>query len=234
MGAIIFIGINFVRTQWIALAVMCAYVLGIGGVYRVHTQPDEILFFLRWHAGYAIFCAAMIAIPALQTERKTRRILAVLSKGIHRWQYLGGLLLGCAMISALLCVLIGGTAAWLGQQAGISTDGLPEIMLLLFCCCVFAASTGLFFATFFHPLLAMAATSAVLALPLVLIQVGWPVAWVFFPVGALFRTLWTSFHFRSLGNSLNTLILSAIVQTLTFWIAAAIVFARRDVTISPE
>ena len=89
MRAIVLIGINFVRTQWIALAVMCAYVLGIGGIYRVHTQREEILFFLRWHAGYAIFFATMIAIPALQTERKTRRILAVLSKGIHRWQYLG-------------------------------------------------------------------------------------------------------------------------------------------------
>jgi hypothetical protein len=37
MRPIFLIGINFVRTQWIALAVMSAYVLGIGGVYRVHT-----------------------------------------------------------------------------------------------------------------------------------------------------------------------------------------------------
>jgi ABC-type transport system involved in multi-copper enzyme maturation permease subunit len=234
MRTIILIGINFVRSQWIALAVMSTYVLGIAGVYRVHTQPDEILFFLRWHAGYAIFFATMIAIPALQTERKTRRILAVLSKGIHRWQYLGGLLCGCAMISALFCLLIGGTAAWLGQQGGIPTNGLSAIMMLLFCCCVLAASAGLFFATFFHPLLAMAGTSAVLALPLVLIQAGWPVTWAFFPVGALFRTLWTNFQFRPLGNSLNTLILSAICQTVIFLAAAALVFARRDVTISPE
>jgi len=234
MRAIVLIGINFVRTQWIALAVMSAYVLGIGGVYRVHTQRDEILFFLRWHAGYAIFFATMIAIPALQTERKTRRILAVLSKGIHRWQYLGGLLCGCAMISALFCLLIGGTAAWLGQQGRIPTDGLAAIMLLLFCCCLLAASVGLFFATFLHPLLATAATSTVLALPLIFLQFGLPMAWAFFPAGALFRTLWTSFQFRSLGNSLNPLIVSAISQALLFWVAAALVFARRDVTISPE
>jgi ABC-type transport system involved in multi-copper enzyme maturation permease subunit len=234
MSAILLIGINFVRTQWIALAIMCAYVLGIAGIYRVHTQRDEILFFLRWHAGYAIFFATMIAIPALQAERKTRRILAVLSKGIHRWQYLGGLLLGGAMISALFCLLIGGTAAWLGQQGGIPTDGLSAITLALFCCCVFAVSAGLFFATFFHPLLAMAATSTVLALPLLMIQIGWPVVWAFFPAGALFRTVWTSFQFRPLGNSLNTLMFSTIAQAVMFWVAAAFIFARRDVTISPE
>jgi hypothetical protein len=234
MRAIVLIGINFVRTQWIALAVMCAYVLGIGSIYRIHTQRDEILFFLRWHAGYAIFFVTMIAIPALQTERKTRRILAVLSKGIHRWQYLGGLLYGCTMISALFCFLIGATAAWLGEQGRIPVDGLAPIMLLLFCCCVLAVSVGLFFATFLHPLLATAATSAVLALPLILLEFGWPVAWAFFPAGALFRTLWTSFQFQSVGNSLNTLIASAIAQALLFWIAAALVFARRDVTISPE
>jgi hypothetical protein len=138
------------------------------------------------------------------------------------------------MISALFCLLIGGTAAWLGQQGGIPTNGLSATMLLLFFCCIFAASTGLFFATFFHPLLAMAGTSAVLALPLVLIQAGWPVTWAFFPVGALFRTLWTNFQFRPLGNSLNALILSAICQTVIFLAAATLVFARRDVTISPE
>jgi hypothetical protein len=234
MRAIFLIGLNFVRTQWIALAVMCAYVLGIGAIYRIHTQRDEILFFLRWHAGYAIFFATMIAIPALQTERKTRRILAVLSKGIHRWQYLGGLLCGCTMVSALFCLLIGATAAWLGQQGKIPIDGLAAIMTLLFCCCVFAVAVGLFFSTFFHPLLATAATSAVLALPLIFLEFGVPVVWAFFPAGALFRTLWTSFQFRSLGNSLNTLIMSAILQALFFWIAAALVFGRRDVTISPE
>lgn len=234
MRPIFLIGINFVHTQWIALAVMSTYVLGIAGVYRVHTQRDEVLFFLRWHAGYAIFFAAMIAIPALQTERKTRRILAVLSKGIHRWQYLAGILCGCAMISALFCLLIGCTAAWLGQQGGIRTDGLTAIALLLFCCCVAASSTAVFFATFLHPLLATAATSTVLALPLAFIQAGRHAPWALFPVAALFRTLWMTFHFQPLGSVVQLIMLGAIVHTIVFWLAAALVFARRDVTISPE
>src|SRR5882724_574654 len=190
MRAIVLIGINFVRTQWIALAVMCTYVLGIGGVYRVHTQRDEVLFFLRWHAGYAIFFATMIAIPALQTERKTRRILAVLSKGIHRWQYLGGLLFGCTMISAVFCLLIGGTAAWLGQQGGIPTDGLAAIMVLLFCCCVFDVSGGSLFATSVHPPLTLAASTGVLNFPLTFVHLCCHVVWEFLSAVDLFRTCW--------------------------------------------
>jgi len=234
MRAIVLIGVNFARTQGIALAVMSAYVLGIGGVYRLHTQRDEVLFFLRWHAGYAIFLAAMLAIPAFQMERKTRRILAVLSKGIYRWQYVGGILCGCAMISGLFCLLIGGTAAWLGQEGGIAIDGLLPVMLALFCCCVASASTGLFFAAFLHPLLAMAATSLILALPLAVDQAGGHAPWVLFPVAGLFRMLWTTFHFQPAVDGVLALIVVATCEAVLFWIAAALVFSRRDVTISPE
>jgi len=234
MRAMFLIGVNFARTQWIALAVMSAYVIGIGGVYRLHTQREEVLFFLRWHAGYAIFLATMLAIPALQMERKTRRILAVLSKGIYRWQYMGGILCGCAMISALFCLLIGGTAAWVGQEGGIATDGLGPVMLALFCCCVASAATGLFFAVFLHPLLAMAATSIILALPLALDQAGLHAPWAFFPVAGLFQMLWTTFHFQPGVDGVPTLIVAALCQTLFFWMATALIFSRRDVTISPE
>ncbi len=234
MRAIFLIGVNFVRAQWITLAVMSAYMAGIGGVYRLHTQRDEVLFFLRWHAGYAIFLATMMAIPALQMERKTRRVQAVLSKGIHRWQYLGGILCGCAMIAAIFCVMIGGIAAWLGQQGGIATDGLAAISLALFCCCVASAATGLFFAAFLHPLLATAATSAILTLPVALEQAGWNPPWAFFPVASLFRTLWKTFQFQPVAGGMRTLVVTAIGHAILFWIAGAFVFARRDVTISPE
>src|SRR5260221_3907500 len=87
MRVIFLLGVNFVRTQWIALAVMTAYIVGIGGVFRSHVQRADVLFFLRWHAGYAVFLVTMMATPALQVERKTRRILAVLSEGSYRLQY---------------------------------------------------------------------------------------------------------------------------------------------------
>src|SRR5215813_8818890 len=125
MRSIVLLGINFVRTQWIALAVMTTYIVAMGGVFRSRVQADDVLFFLRWHAGYAVFLGTMMAIPALQMERKTRRILAVLSKGIYRWQYLGGLLLGCVMAAGLFCGLMGGIAVWLCQEGGINGQGIP-------------------------------------------------------------------------------------------------------------
>ncbi len=229
MRAIFLIGLNFVRTQWIALAVIVSYIIGIGSVYRFHTQKDDVLFFLRLHSGYAISLAVMMAVPTLQAERKTRRILAVLSKGVHRWEYLGGILFGCALISAIFCALIGGTAAWLGQQGGVLPDGLAVTMLALFCCCLASASTGLFFAVFLHPLLAIAATSMTLFLPFLWGSTGGRGS-EFFPMAGLFRILGPGFESASVPWVIST----AMLQTIICWIAASVVFARRDVTISPE
>jgi hypothetical protein len=233
MRIIILIGINFLRTQWISLAVMTAYIAGIGGVFRSHVHPADVLFFLRWHAGYAVFLATMMAVPALQIERKTRRILAVLSKGIHRWQYIGGLLCGCSMAAALFCALVGGIAVWLCQQGGISAHGIAAVTLALFCGSVAAAATGLFFATFLHPLLATVATSVVLGLPFAIEAVGGRPHWQLFPVAWMFRFL-LAFQLQPANNEAWEIGALALCQVAVFWIAAALVFARRDVTISPE
>jgi hypothetical protein len=233
MRAILLIGINFVRSQWIALAVMAIYMAGMGGVFRWHVQHADVVFFLRWHAAYAVLLGSMVAIPALQAERKSRRVLAVLSKGIYRWQYLGGILCGCTMISAIFCLLVGGTAAWLCRQGGFSTGGLGALILALFCCCVAAASVGLFCSIFLHPLFATAATSAILLLPLATEAAGWKMPIVVFPVPALARAL-MSFQFGTIGSEVWTIAGAALLHAAVFWLAASGIFSRRDVTISPE
>jgi hypothetical protein len=233
MRAVILLGLTFVRSQWIILAVITVYLLGMGAVFHTRVRPADVLFFLRWHAAYAVFLAAVVAIPALPMERKTRRILAVLSKGIHRWQYLGGLLLGCAMMAALFCALIGGISEWLCFNGGIAHSGLLPVTVTLFCCSIAAAATGLFFSTFLHPFLAMAATSAFLFLPFGLEAAGRSPLWQAFPVAWIFQYL-LNFELQPAGSEVWRIALSALVQALVFWMAAAAVFARRDVTISPE
>jgi hypothetical protein len=207
--------------------------VGIGGVFRSRVHTADVVFFLRWHAGYAVFLATMLAVPALQMERKTRRILAVLSKGIHRWQYLGGLLLGCAIAAALFCVLVGGISVWLCQEGGINGHGIPAVAVALFCCCVAAAATALFFSTFLHPFLAVGATSAVLGFPFVLEAMGRSPAWGLSSVAWMFHFL-LAFELQPPGSELGKIVVAALCQTAVFWLAASVVFARRDVTISPE
>lgn len=233
MRAIFLLGVNFVRTQWIALAIMTVYILGIGALFRLRVHPGDVLFFLRWHAGYAVFLATMMAVPALQMERKTRRILAVLSKGIHRWQYIGGLLLGCAMAAAVFCALVGGIAMWLCQEAGIHGQGIPPAVMALFMSCTAAAAVALFFATFLHPLLATAATVALLGFPFALEAMGRTPVWALSSVAWMFHFL-LNFKFQPQGSEVVKIIAAALCQTAVFWLAAAAVFARRDVTISPE
>src|SRR5689334_6656874 len=233
MRVIALLGLNFLRTQWIALAVMTAYIAGIGGVFRTHVTHADILFFLRWHAGYAVFLATMMAIPALQMERKSRRILAVLAKGIHRWQYLGGLLCGSAMAAALFCALVGGIAAWLCQQGGVAGKGIPAVTVALFLSSVAGAATGLFFSTFLHPLLATGATSLAIGLPFALEAMGQKPVWELFPIAWLFHFL-LEFQLQAEDSMSWGIAAAALAHIAVFWAAGALVFARRDVTILPE
>src|SRR6516165_10053462 len=113
MRVILLLGCNFVRTQRLAITIFTAYMLGIGGLFGWHEPRPDARFFLQWHSFYVVLLTAMVAIPAIWSERRSKRILAVLSKGIGRWQYLGGILFGCAVISAWFCTLLALITAWL-------------------------------------------------------------------------------------------------------------------------
>ena len=86
---------------------MAFYLVSIAGPFAYNEQRQGVSFFfsiarlLRVISGHS-----MLAVPALQTERKSRRIVAVLSKGIHRWQYLAGLWLGCSIITTCFSLML--------------------------------------------------------------------------------------------------------------------------------
>src|SRR5260370_1592522 len=103
MRQVFLLGTNFVRTQWLTLLVMSLYLVSIASVFAYNQEMQEARFFLKLHAFYLVAIAMMVAAPAVQTERRSRRIVGVLSKGLHRWQYLVGILCGSALISAIFC-----------------------------------------------------------------------------------------------------------------------------------
>ncbi len=232
MRPVFLIATNFVRTQWILLTLMLLYIAGIAAVFGWHSQRVEVLFFLRQQTYYALFLGSLVGIPAIQNERKTRRVLAVLSKGIHRWQYIAGLLLGSGLIAGAYCLAVGLATAWLCTQIGASADGLPAFMVVLFLCCMAAASVGLFWSVMMHPVLALAATGLTLALPLLLPAKHF-LAGALFPVLAMARSV-LHFDFGDADRSLWRIGAAAVVQTVIFFVAASAIFARKDVTIAPE
>lgn len=234
MRAILLIGINFMRTQRLTLAVMSLYLLGIAVVFAHNPDIHEAGFFIRMHTFYLIFLAMTVATPAVQLERRTRRIIAVLSKGINRWQYLGGILCGSAIISGIFCLLVGAISLVLCWRGGYPAAGLTGLTLALFTCCLMASAAGLFYAAFLNPFLATGAASLTLALPLITERAGWH--WqqyaALFPVAWLARNI-MDYRFGKMTDA-HLISASALALAMLFWMGAAAVFARRDVTISPE
>lgn len=232
MTPIFLIARNFVRTQWLVVTIMSAYLVGITWVFAVHEQPAETVFFLQWHSSYVLFLAVTLAVGAIQAEKKSRRIIALLSKGIYRWQYLAGLLGGCAAVVGVFWALITGSMVLLYHQGGHPLNNLPVLILALFCCCLAASAVGLFYSVFLHPLLAAAACALTLVLPYVVQAGGWgfPGKWfpVFSAVGMLQR-----FQLDS-GSGAWTVTVGSLVWVIVFLAAGAAVFNRRDVTTALE
>lgn len=233
MRIVVLLGGNFARSQWIPVAVMTAYLAGAGGLFGWHQQRADVQFFVQWHSYNAVFIGMLIAVPAIWAERRSRRILAVLSKGIGRGQYLAGLLFGSAAISAWFCLLIGGITAWLCWRGGIALSGLLPFMLVVFLCSVMAESAALLSAVVLHPLLGMIATSAFLLLPLALEPLGWYLPAELFPVRSLILLV-QNFHFQPAGTGLWRIAAGAALEIVVFLAVGSAIFARRDVTTSPE
>jgi ABC-type transport system involved in multi-copper enzyme maturation permease subunit len=233
MRAVFLLGTNFSRTQWIPVAVMTAYLIAAGGLFGWHQQRADVEFYVQWHSYNAIFIGTLIAVPTIWSERRSRRVLAVLSKGISRWQYLAGLLCGSALISIWFCALIGGITAWLCFKGGIPAASLPLLMLVVFLCSVTAESAGLLSAVVLHPLVGVIATSGFLLLPFALEPAGWYPPTELFPVTSLIQIL-RDYHFQALGTGIWRIAGAAVLETVLFWALGAVIFSRRDVTISPE
>ncbi|HSM86062.1 MAG TPA: hypothetical protein VLT16_07925 [Candidatus Limnocylindrales bacterium] len=232
MRPIILIGANFLRTQRVVVLVIAVYLAGIAGVFALHQQSQEVLFFFQMHSFYVLFFGMMVAVPALQTERKSRRILAVLSKGIHRWQYMAGLLFGCGLITTIFSVLVGGITFVLSRRGHYPTEGLVSLTFVLFACSLMTASISLFYSAFLHPLLATGATTLTLTFALITESRGLHLPRLLFPVSWAAEAI-RQYQFTPVKQA-ETIAMSALVFALVFLAAAAAIFSRRDVTISPE
>jgi ABC-type transport system involved in multi-copper enzyme maturation permease subunit len=233
MNAILLLGANFVRSQLVLLAIVLGYVVCLAGFLAWHEQVPDLEFFVRQQSVYAVALGTLVIVPALQNERKSRRILGVLSKGIHRWEYLAGLLFGAVLITGIFCLAVELAALWLAQRAHLPVTGLTELMLALLLASAAGAAVALFCSVLLHPVLATAATAAILLFPYVIEARGLYPPGHLFPVFNIMHIALT-FTFRKPGSGLWPIAVAAVIQTLIFLAAASLAFARRDVAVAAE
>ena len=238
MKAVLLIAVNFVREQRWPILVLLLWVLllaFLGLMSDIQRQREDLLFVFKQVAFYVVVFSVFFGGSAIYSERRSRRILAVLAKAISRQQYLSGLVLGVTIASGIYCFALGLTGSWTLGAAGFPMSQLWFLMLTLVVASMLAGTIALMFSTFLNPFFAASATAAVLGLPAVVGESHTLAAqWGYvIPVYALMRTvLEASFH--APGRAFWLPILLAVAETVGFWIVAARIFAFVDIAVSVE
>ena len=236
MKPILLIALNFVREQRWPIFVLLLWVvlLAMVGLFAdLPRERDDLLFIFKQIAVYVIAFSVFFGASAIYNERRSRRILGVLSKAVARDQYLAGLILGVATACAIYCFALGATATWTLGSAGFPIPQVWFLMLCLIAACVLAGTVALMFSTFLHPFLAAGATAIVLGLP-ALASLAFSVRWAYaVPVFVLAANVLKS-SFKSPGSVFWLPVGLALLETFFFWVLATVIFSRVDIAVEVE
>jgi ABC-type transport system involved in multi-copper enzyme maturation permease subunit len=234
--AIVLLAWNYLREQKIFLVVLAVY-LGIGTGWLLLSpetpQLEDLGFLVKQQAGYAIAFGLFITSGAIFTDRRTRRILLVLAKGIERSQYLAGIYLGSSI--ALVGYLF---LSWLAGGILLGRFGLPwssvtEMMLAALVATLLSAVIALLYSTMMHPLLAVGVSVVTMAVPHALAKVVNPAFDAVLPVYAISGAVigWTPNQPLALSGYM---LLIAIAEVGVFFLIATISFRGRDLALSVD
>jgi hypothetical protein len=234
MIPILLIAGNFVRENRWPLITLLVYVAVFGGAmaFVADASLDDAVFFLRSVGVYGLAFTGLMAASGINNERRTRRMLAVLSKGIERSQYMTGLLLGVMFNAAIYCAAVGAIGTLALTRHGQPAEKIWELVGVLVASFLLAGTAALFFSTFLHPLMAAAAAGITLAtLGAVGRVLGPPWAQIL-PAYTLTDAM-VSFGLQA-WHAPFTAAAWAVVLSVVFWMLGTIVFSRRDIAVAIE
>jgi ABC-type transport system involved in multi-copper enzyme maturation permease subunit len=230
------IAINFVREQrWPILVLMLWVVLLaiLGLVLDLDKARNDVLFVFKQLGVYGVAFAVFFGASAIHNERKTRRILAVLSKGVSRPQYISGLLIGIAIAVTIFSVSMGVTGSWVLTTQSTQSIQIWGLILCLMLACVLSASVAVLFSTLLNPLFATLATAIVLGVPAVVsLHFGSPWGKAI-PAYSLLDQL-LQFSLATRKAMPWALMALAVFEAIILWLAASWIFSQRDVAVSVE
>ncbi len=236
MRQVALIAINFVREQrWPILVLMLWVVLLaiLGLVWDPHRAREDFLFIFKQLGVYGVAFAVFFGASAIHNERKTRRILAVLSKGVSRTQYISGLLIGIAVAVAIFSISMGVTGSWVLGEAGARAGQIWSLIVCLMLACVLSAAVAVLFSTLLNPLFATLATAITLGVPAVAaLHFGsrWARA---IPAYSLLDQL-LQFSFTKSSATPRSLMALAVLESIALWLCASWIFSQRDVAVAVD
>jgi ABC-type transport system involved in multi-copper enzyme maturation permease subunit len=233
MRPIALIAVNFVREQRWPILVLMIWVVLLAVLGLAEIPRNDVLFVFKQLGVYGVAFAVFFGASAIHNERKTRRILAVLSKGVSRSQYISGLLVGIMIAVAIFSLSMGVTGTWVLAGAGAEPAQIWTLIACLMLACVLSAAVAVLFSTILNPLFATLATAITLGVPAVVsLQFGsnWGRA---IPAYSLLDQL-LQFSFNRRSSPPWSLIILAFCEAIILWLTASWIFSRRDVAVSVD
>jgi ABC-type transport system involved in multi-copper enzyme maturation permease subunit len=233
---VLLIAINFAREQRWPILTLLVWVLllaFLGLVTDIHREREDLLFVFKQDAVYVLAFSVFFGGSAIYNERRSRRILGVLSKAVGRQQYLSGLVLGVTIACAVYCFALGMTGSWTLGAAGFTISHVWFLMVCLLAACALAGTVALMFSTFLNPFFAAGATAIVLGFPALAGHLLGPHWGYVIPVWELGVSVINS-SFDSPGNASWLLVALAGAETLAFWLLSARIFAYVDIAVAVE
>ncbi len=234
MKSVLLIAANFVREQRLVALLLVAYAAVASlffGMMR-ETSMEDMSFVLKQELIYAIFFSGFIALSSIHNERKTRRLLSVLSKAVTRTQYIAGLLVGVQAITLLYSLVIWLGGVWmLWGRGGIAQ--LTVVTAASLITSLLTASVALFFASFLQPIVATAAAGLLIIFPMGLARSLGPAWMKALPIYMMVIDI--AKHSISVAwvPSLEVVAIT-IGEAIAFWLLAALIFSRKDVAVAVE
>jgi ABC-type transport system involved in multi-copper enzyme maturation permease subunit len=234
--AVLLIAINFAREQRWPILTLLLWVLllaFLGLVTDLHREREDLLFVFKQDAVYVLAFSVFFGGSAIYNERRSRRILGVLSKAVGRQQYLSGLVLGVTIACAVYCFALGMTGSWTLGSASFPISHVWFLMVCLLAACALAGTVALMFSTFLNPFFAAGATAIVLGFPALAGHLLGPRWSYVIPVWELGATVINS-SFDSPGTASWLVVALAGAETVAFWLLSARIFAYVDIAVAVE
>ena len=236
MRKVFLIAINHLRDQRWILLTMFGYALFMStmmGVIVHRPNYQDASFFVEQQMWFSVLFSMFLATSAVNTDMRTRRMQAILSKAVERWQYLLGILVGITMAITSYCAVVALLGFALSSRAGHPLPGILPLGSSVLLAAVAVEALGILFGLVLPPIFATTATVGFLTtVPLLAIRFA---PWLIYLAPVALLATQTVRQFNS-GHAplIRVSVTATAIYAVVVFCIALLVFNRRDLARATE